>query len=126
MVCQMFVASLLSDVQMVGKLYLDAATLTWNGNAVAGKDNVLKFLEDIPECAHSVDGYDAQPVARMSCVQCTGWFAGLKHIARYQKNPVGFIGQTHQKYSLRNPTQETDLKFIEFFCSTTDKVFYYS
>jgi len=53
------------NYQLVGKLYMDTAALTWNGNAVAGRDNVLKFLEDIPECAHAVDGYDAQPVASM-------------------------------------------------------------
>jgi len=52
--------------QLVGKLYMDNATMTWNGNAVAGKEGVLKFLEDIPECTHDVDGFDAQPVASMS------------------------------------------------------------
>jgi len=44
---------------------MDAATMTWNGNAVAGKEGVLKFLENIPECVHIVDGFDAQPVASM-------------------------------------------------------------
>jgi len=39
--------------------------MIWNGNAVAGKDAILKFHEDIPECTHVVDGYDAQPVASM-------------------------------------------------------------
>jgi len=49
---------------------MDASTMTWNGNAVAGKDSVLKFLEDIPECVHGVDGYDAQPVASMFTEPC--------------------------------------------------------
>ena len=53
------------DFQLVGKLYMDTATMIWNGNAVAGKDAILKFHEDIPECTHVVDGYDAQPVASM-------------------------------------------------------------
>jgi len=44
---------------------MEAANMTWNGNAVAGKEGVLKFLENIPECAHVVDGFDAQPVASM-------------------------------------------------------------
>jgi len=44
---------------------MDTATMTWNGNAVAGKEGVLKFLENIPECTHTVDGFDAQPVASM-------------------------------------------------------------
>ena len=46
---------------------MDAATMTWNGNAVAGKEGILKFLEDIPECAHIVDAYDAHPVASEAC-----------------------------------------------------------
>jgi len=37
--------------------------MTWNGNAVSGKEGILKFLENIPESTHSVDGFDAQPVA---------------------------------------------------------------
>jgi len=37
--------------------------MKWNGNPVAGKESILKFLENIPECTHVVDGFDAHPVA---------------------------------------------------------------
>jgi len=44
---------------------MDTATMTWNGNAVSGKEAILKFHENIPECVHNIDGFDAQPVASM-------------------------------------------------------------
>jgi len=52
---------------------MDVASMTWNGNAVAGKESVLKFLEELPECVHTVDGYDAQPVASMLTVDENSW-----------------------------------------------------
>ena len=63
--CDRFDGRLWCDCQLVGKLYMDVATMTWNGHAVAGKESVLKFLEELPECNHVVEGYDAQPVASM-------------------------------------------------------------
>ena len=54
--------------------------MTWNGNAVTGRDSVLKFLENLPECEHSVEGFDAHPVASMYCIHELEWreFYGTK------------------------------------------------
>ena len=71
--CNCFDVCLCCDCQLVGKLYMDVASMTWNGNAVAGKESVLKFLEELPECVHTVDGYDAQPVASMLTVDENSW-----------------------------------------------------
>lgn len=46
----------------MNKFYTDDATLTWDGNPTIGKDVIQKFLEDLPECTHTISALDAQPV----------------------------------------------------------------
>lgn len=48
--------------QLISRLYLDTATLIWNGNGIEGKDNIQKFWTDLPPSDHSVFTLDAQPI----------------------------------------------------------------
>jgi NTF2-related export protein 1/2 len=58
--------------QLAAKLYLDSATLSWDGNTVSDQENILKFHEALPASEHVVDGFDAQPVASVAtCDQLT-------------------------------------------------------
>ncbi|XP_076467408.1 NTF2-related export protein 2-like [Babylonia areolata] len=43
-------------------LYLDSATMVWNGQAVSGKDSIIKFLEDLPTSITILNSLDSQPV----------------------------------------------------------------
>ncbi|XP_061942410.1 NTF2-related export protein isoform X5 [Apis cerana] len=47
---------------LISRLYLDTATLIWNGNGIEGKDNIQKFWTDLPPSDHSVFTLDAQPI----------------------------------------------------------------
>ncbi len=44
------------------KLYLDTAQLLWNGNAVQNKDNISKFLAELPTSEFQVQSLDTQPL----------------------------------------------------------------
>ncbi|KAK3100093.1 hypothetical protein FSP39_014616 [Pinctada imbricata] len=44
------------------KLYMDTASIVWNGNAVSGMDAVLKFFESIPTSEHKMESLDCQPI----------------------------------------------------------------
>lgn len=46
----------------MSRLYLDNAIAVWNGNGITGKDNIQKFITDLPNTEHSVSTLDAQPV----------------------------------------------------------------
>ncbi|XP_011166085.1 NTF2-related export protein [Solenopsis invicta] len=48
---------------LISRLYMDSATLIWNGNGVTGKDNIQKFWTDLPSSEHSIHTLDAQPIA---------------------------------------------------------------
>ncbi|XP_023345329.1 NTF2-related export protein 2 [Eurytemora carolleeae] len=48
----------------IDKLYLDTATLAWNGNPVDGINSIKSFLLDrLPKTSHYVNSLDSQPVA---------------------------------------------------------------
>ncbi|XP_017598610.1 PREDICTED: NTF2-related export protein 2 [Corvus brachyrhynchos] len=44
------------------RLYLDKATLVWNGNAVSGQEELNKFFEMLPSSEFQVNVLDCQPV----------------------------------------------------------------
>lgn len=49
--------------QSMDKLYLDTASLTWNGNPVEGKKDITSFLQTkIPKTDHHIQSLDGQPV----------------------------------------------------------------
>ncbi|XP_014608528.1 PREDICTED: NTF2-related export protein isoform X1 [Polistes canadensis] len=47
---------------LMSRLYMDAATLIWNGNGVENKENIQKFWTDLPPSEHTIVTLDAQPV----------------------------------------------------------------
>ena len=48
--------------QNLTRLYLDKATLVWNGNAVSGQDALGDFFESLPSSEFQVQTLDCQPV----------------------------------------------------------------
>lgn len=48
--------------QNLTRLYLDKATLVWNGNAVSGHDALGEFFESLPSSEFQVHTLDCQPV----------------------------------------------------------------
>lgn len=48
--------------QALTRLYLDKATLVWNGNAVSGQEELNKFFEMLPSSEFQVNVLDCQPV----------------------------------------------------------------
>ena len=48
--------------QDMSQLYLDSATLIWNGNGVMGSDKIHEFWMKLPSSTHTILSYDAQPM----------------------------------------------------------------
>ncbi|XP_053230993.1 NTF2-related export protein 2 [Podarcis raffonei] len=48
--------------RVLTKLYLDKATLVWNGNAVSGQTALAEFFEMLPSSDFQVTTFDCQPV----------------------------------------------------------------
>ncbi|XP_060105593.1 NTF2-related export protein 2 [Heteronotia binoei] len=48
--------------RVLTRLYLDKATLVWNGNAVSGQEALAEFFETLPSSEFQVTLFDCQPV----------------------------------------------------------------
>nr|XP_047926752.1 NTF2-related export protein 2 isoform X6 [Anser cygnoides] len=48
--------------RVLTRLYLDKATLVWNGNAVSGQEALNEFFEMLPSSEFQVNVLDCQPV----------------------------------------------------------------
>ena len=83
-------------IQVLAKLYLESATLVWNGNAVNGAANITKFMENLPTSVHLVDALDAQPIAGIAITLkinvCSGtvglWFVMFYNDTTYLKHQL--------------------------------------
>ncbi|XP_054694960.1 NTF2-related export protein 2 isoform X5 [Grus americana] len=53
------------------RLYLDKATLVWNGNAVSGQEELNKFFEMLPSSEFQVNVLDCQPVHESRYLYCS-------------------------------------------------------
>ncbi|XP_038056179.1 NTF2-related export protein 2-like [Patiria miniata] len=47
---------------LLNKLYMDSATMVWNGNPLQGSEAILKFLDQLPTSDHTIDTLDCQPI----------------------------------------------------------------
>ncbi|GLH00288.1 NTF2-related export protein [Gryllus bimaculatus] len=48
----------------MSRLYLDSATLIWNGNGVMGNQYIQEFFEKLPRTDHGVSTVDCQPLSQ--------------------------------------------------------------
>lgn len=63
--------------QALTRLYLDKATLIWNGNAVSGQEELNKFFEMLPSSEFQVNVLDCQPVHGKLVFHFTRLFVNL-------------------------------------------------
>ncbi|XP_031979791.1 NTF2-related export protein 2 isoform X3 [Corvus moneduloides] len=83
------------------RLYLDKATLVWNGNAVSGQEELNKFFEMLPSSEFQVNVLDCQPVHGLSSDCCRG--AG----ALWNRRAALFLGKNVSGTTLwQMPCQE--------------------
>ncbi|KAL5012186.1 hypothetical protein ScPMuIL_010737 [Solemya velum] len=47
---------------LLNRLYLDTASLVWNGHSVTGLDNIIKFIDSLPSSEHTAENLDCQPL----------------------------------------------------------------
>ncbi|XP_012285182.1 NTF2-related export protein [Orussus abietinus] len=71
----------------ISRLYLDSAILIWNGNGVEGKDQIQKFLMDLPSSTHSIVTLDAQPITGPAVADQLTFLVKVSGQAKYKDKP---------------------------------------
>ena len=94
--CKNFFERIDNKRHTIEKLYLESATLSWNGNKIEGASTIQKFLLDkIPsKSVHRLLSMDAQPIASAFTggqttilVQVKYWLGFLTDSDKCSKNP---------------------------------------
>ncbi|ALC39506.1 maker486 [Drosophila busckii] len=59
---RLYYASLDNRRHQLGRLYIDSATLSWNGNGSKGREVIERFILELPQSQHQLTSLDAQPI----------------------------------------------------------------
>ncbi|ALC43441.1 Nxt1 [Drosophila busckii] len=59
---RLYYASLDNRRHQLGRLYIDSATLSWNGNGAKGREIIERFFLELPQSQHQMTTLDAQPI----------------------------------------------------------------
>uniref|UniRef100_A0A673G903 NTF2-related export protein n=1 Tax=Sinocyclocheilus rhinocerous TaxID=307959 RepID=A0A673G903_9TELE len=94
------------------RLYLDKATLVWNGNAVTGHDALSEFFESLPSSEFQVQSLDCQPVHEQATQgQMTLLVVTAGSVKFDGNNPYGRLQATAFAFK----TGQTELQ-LQIFC----------
>ncbi|KAM9324043.1 NTF2-related export protein 2 [Gastrophryne carolinensis] len=74
------------------KLYMDTATLVWNGNLVSGQQALIEFFEMLPTSDFQINMFDCQPVHEQAT-------QGQKTVLVITQGSVRFEGNKHRNFS---------------------------
>jgi len=74
--------------------YLENAQLVWNGNPVSNRENILKFLTDLPSSVIEVASLDAQPVDESVTEKKTTMLVTIQGKVKFQGRPFTGFHQT--------------------------------
>ncbi|XP_031450350.1 NTF2-related export protein 2 isoform X1 [Phasianus colchicus] len=102
------------------RLYLDKATLIWNGNAVSGQEALNEFFEMLPSSEFQVNVLDCQPVhgfVKMAAVSGTApryrTAAALTSLTAHTWCAYGLPGKNIQVGILFKETTTTQITFLK-------------
>ncbi|CAO2622837.1 NTF2-related export protein 2 [Lemmus lemmus] len=75
------------------RLYLDTATLTWNGNVVAGLEALSNFFEMLPCSEFQINMLDCQPVHEQATQSHPTILVVTSGVVKFDGNRKHFFNQ---------------------------------
>ncbi|XP_054977989.1 NTF2-related export protein 2 isoform X2 [Sorex araneus] len=80
--------------QVLTRLYLDKATVVWNGNVIIGLDALLNFFDMLPSSEFQINVLDCQPVHEYATQAQTTVLVVTSGIVKFDGNKQHFFNQT--------------------------------
>ncbi|KAH8336959.1 hypothetical protein KR059_009302, partial [Drosophila kikkawai] len=65
---RLYYASLDNRRHQMGRLYINTAVFSWNGNGATGREMIERYFTELPSSAHQMTNLDAQPIME----ECVG------------------------------------------------------
>ncbi|KAG7241785.1 hypothetical protein INR49_024755 [Caranx melampygus] len=88
------------------RLYLDKATLVWNGNAVSGQDALGEFFESLPSSEFQVHTLDCQPVHEQATQGQTTLLVVTGGTVKFEGNKPRFFNQNFLLTAQASPNND--------------------
>ncbi|XP_029455157.1 NTF2-related export protein 2 isoform X1 [Rhinatrema bivittatum] len=90
--------------RVLTKLYLDKATLVWNGNAVSGQPALMEFFEMLPSSEFQITMLDCQPVHEQATEGQTTVLVVTSGTVKFDGNKQRFFNQNFLLTAQATPT----------------------
>ncbi|KAM7000639.1 NTF2-related export protein 2 [Tautogolabrus adspersus] len=98
------------------RLYLDKATLVWNGNAVSGQDALGEFFEALPSSEFQVQTLDCQPVHEQATQGQTTLLVVTGGTVKFEGNKPRFFNQNFLLTAQASPNNDQPVWKIASDC----------
>lgn len=85
---KLYYETLDSRRHMLSKLYMEDATMSWNGNGVQGNQQIKKFYEELPNCETTVNCVDAQALIEEIALKQTTIVVLVLGAIRFDNKPM--------------------------------------
>uniref|UniRef100_A0A8C6TSN5 NTF2-related export protein n=1 Tax=Neogobius melanostomus TaxID=47308 RepID=A0A8C6TSN5_9GOBI len=92
------------------RLYLDKATLVWNGNAVSGQEALSEFFESLPSSEFQVLTADCQPVHEQATQGQTTMLVVTGGFVKFEGNKQRYFNQNFLLTCGRSPVTASDFR----------------
>ncbi|KAG7464953.1 hypothetical protein MATL_G00171110, partial [Megalops atlanticus] len=98
------------------RLYLDKATLVWNGNAVSGQDALGEFFESLPSSEFQVHTLDCQPVHEQATQGQTTLLVVTAGSVKFDGNKQRYFNQNFLLTAQASPSSDQPVWKIASDC----------
>ncbi|KAK7138174.1 hypothetical protein R3I94_013717 [Phoxinus phoxinus] len=98
------------------RLYLDKATLVWNGNAVTGLDALGEFFESLPTSEFTVFTLDCQPVHEQATQGQTTLLVVTAGSVKFEGNKQRYFNQNFLLTAQASPNSDQPVWKIASDC----------
>ncbi|XP_048031588.1 NTF2-related export protein 2 isoform X2 [Chanodichthys erythropterus] len=98
------------------RLYLDKATLVWNGNAVTGQDALAEFFESLPSSEFQVHTLDCQPVHEQATQGQTTLLVVTAGSVKFEGNKQRYFNQNFLLTAQASPNSDQPVWKIASDC----------
>ncbi|KAJ8282098.1 hypothetical protein COCON_G00046170 [Conger conger] len=98
------------------RLYLDKATLVWNGNAISGQDALGEFFESLPSSEFQVHTLDCQPVHEQATQGQTTLLVVTAGSVKFDGNKQRYFNQNFLLTAQASPSSDQPVWKIASDC----------
>ncbi|XP_030387225.1 NTF2-related export protein isoform X1 [Scaptodrosophila lebanonensis] len=91
---RIYYASFDNRRQHMGRLYIDNAIFSWNGNGANGRDMIERYFSELPSSSHQLSTLDAQPILDAAVSNQLTYLILASGTVKYAEQPMRWFQQS--------------------------------